>query len=248
VYCDGLSRLYLHLYLYLFVFVCCVFVLLPTFWWIKIYIIRCWQRSYYKFHDQPQTTAASCDSEKNMPRQNAVHDQQSVSRWWRQSISHWVLLYSSLISWQYRQIKLSTNVVRCHTTRTVVWWRDHTTKHTTHTLSHGVTQHYMWKCSVVSVTCRCAWSPDVGWHLWATILSIYSGYFVVFLLILSRLPESSSWQCLQAWLLAVSARGQPTSVSTGLCSCRVRGVDGSCAKHLTVESYMVIYAPNSYTY
>jgi len=35
---------------------------------------------------------------------------------------------------------------------------------------------------------------------------------------------------------------------TGLCSCRVRGVDGSCAKHLTVESYMVIYAPNSYTY
>jgi len=25
---------------------------------------------------------------------------------------------------------------------------------------------------------------------------------------------------------------------TGLCSCRVRGVDGSCAKHLTVESYM----------
>ena len=35
---------------------------------------------------------------------------------------------------------------------------------------------------------------------------------------------------------------------TGLCSCCVRGVDGSCAKHLTVESYMVIYAPNSYTY
>ena len=35
---------------------------------------------------------------------------------------------------------------------------------------------------------------------------------------------------------------------TGLCSCRVRGVDGSCAKHSTVESYIVIYAPNSYTY
>jgi len=31
---------------------------------------------------------------------------------------------------------------------------------------------------------------------------------------------------------------------TGLCSCRVRGVDGSCAKHLTVESYMIIYARN----
>ena len=29
---------------------------------------------------------------------------------------------------------------------------------------------------------------------------------------------------------------------------RVLGVDGSCAKHLTIESYMVIYAPNSYTY
>jgi len=35
---------------------------------------------------------------------------------------------------------------------------------------------------------------------------------------------------------------------TGLCSCRVRGVVGSCAKHLTVESYIVMYAPNSYTY
>jgi len=28
--------------------------------------------------------------------------------------------------------------------------------------------------------------------------------------------------------------------STDLCSYRVRGVDGSCAKHLTVESYMVV--------
>jgi len=35
---------------------------------------------------------------------------------------------------------------------------------------------------------------------------------------------------------------------TGLCSCRVRGVDGSYTKHLTVESYMVIYASNGYTY
>jgi len=34
---------------------------------------------------------------------------------------------------------------------------------------------------------------------------------------------------------------------TGLCSYHVRSVDSSCAKHLTVESYMVIYAPNSYT-
>ena len=35
---------------------------------------------------------------------------------------------------------------------------------------------------------------------------------------------------------------------TSLCSYHVRGVDGSCAKHLTVESYMVIYAANSDTY
>jgi len=35
---------------------------------------------------------------------------------------------------------------------------------------------------------------------------------------------------------------------TGLCSCRVRGVDGSCAEHLTIESYTVIYAANSHTY
>jgi len=34
----------------------------------------------------------------------------------------------------------------------------------------------------------------------------------------------------------------------GLEACRVRGVDGSCAKHLTVESYMVTYAPSGYTY
>jgi len=27
---------------------------------------------------------------------------------------------------------------------------------------------------------------------------------------------------------------------TGLCSYRVRGVDGSCAKHLTIESYAVV--------
>jgi len=27
---------------------------------------------------------------------------------------------------------------------------------------------------------------------------------------------------------------------TGLCSCRVRGVGGSCAEHLTVESYTVV--------
>jgi len=35
---------------------------------------------------------------------------------------------------------------------------------------------------------------------------------------------------------------------TGLCSYRLRGVDGGCVKHLTAKSYMVIYAANSYTY
>jgi len=40
VYGDGLGHLYLYLYLYLYlqVFICCVFVLLPIFRWIKIYI------------------------------------------------------------------------------------------------------------------------------------------------------------------------------------------------------------------
>jgi len=33
---------------------------------------------------------------------------------------------------------------------------------------------------------------------------------------------------------------------TGLCSCRVRGVDGSCAEHLTVESYTVVICQQSY--
>ena len=36
-------------------------------------------------------------------------------------------------------------------------------------------------------------------------------------------------------------------VST-MCSYRDRGVDGSYARHLTVESYTVIYAANSHTY
>jgi len=35
---------------------------------------------------------------------------------------------------------------------------------------------------------------------------------------------------------------------TGLCFYGVTDVDGSCAKHLTVESYTVIYAANSHTY
>ena len=33
---------------------------------------------------------------------------------------------------------------------------------------------------------------------------------------------------------------------TGLCSYRVRGVGGSCAEHLTVESYTVIICKQSY--
>jgi len=33
-----------------------------------------------------------------------------------------------------------------------------------------------------------------------------------------------------------------------MCSYLVTGVDDSCAKHLTVESYTVIYAANSHTY
>jgi len=34
----------------------------------------------------------------------------------------------------------------------------------------------------------------------------------------------------------------------GSCSYRIRAVDGSPARHLTVESYTVIYATNSHTY
>jgi len=33
---------------------------------------------------------------------------------------------------------------------------------------------------------------------------------------------------------------------TGLCTYRVRGADGSCAEHLTVESYTVIICQQSY--
>ena len=40
-------------------------------------------------------------------------------------------------------------------------------------------------------------------------------------------------------------RSQPAG-GTGLCSYRVRGVDGSCTEHLTVESYMVFICKQSY--
>ena len=36
------------------------------------------------------------------------------------------------------------------------------------------------------------------------------------------------------------------SAGTGLCSYRVRGVDGICAEHLTVESYTVFICQQSY--
>jgi len=44
-------------------------------------------------------------------------------------------------------------------------------------------------------------------------------------------------------------RAQATMIvfgGTGLCSYRVRGVDGSCAEHLTVESYTVFICQQSY--
>jgi len=43
-------------------------------------------------------------------------------------------------------------------------------------------------------------------------------------------------------------KGRLRCGGTSLCSYLVRGVDGSCAKHLTVKSYTIIYAANSYTY
>jgi len=48
-------------------------------------------------------------------------------------------------------------------------------------------------------------------------------------------------------LNAIEITQQQELAGTGLCSCRVRGVDGSCTKHLTVESYMVIYASKTAT-
>ena len=40
-------------------------------------------------------------------------------------------------------------------------------------------------------------------------------------------------------LLPATSRDLP-QIGTGLCSYRVRRVDGSCAEHLTVESYTVV--------
>ena len=70
--------------------------------------------------------------------------------------------------------------------------------------------------------------------------------------LLYKLPHA---KCLHTWYCCrpttTRIRIQTAGLvfgGTGLCSCRVRGVDGSCTKHSTVESYMVIYASNSYTY
>ena len=61
--------------------------------------------------------------------------------------------------------------------------------------------------------------------------------------------ETDKMQCRLVALLTIRICIQTAGLAfggTGLCSYRVRGVDGSCAKHLTVES--VIYAANSHTY
>jgi len=54
-------------------------------------------------------------------------------------------------------------------------------------------------------------------------------------------------QYLYFWRYSIQTAGLAFA-GTVLCSYRVRGVDGSCAKHLTVESYTVIYVANSHTY
>ena len=84
-------------------------------------------------------------------------------------------------------------------------------------------------------------------------LLIFSGTCLA----LTALRKSSLFVIIQASLVECYSNHTTTRIriqtaglafgGTGLCSCHVRGVDGSCAKHLTVESYMVIYAPNSYT-
>ena len=82
-----------------------------------------------------------------------------------------------------------------------------------------------------------------------------------------RAADSTPWLCPRKQLIISSTGGIIISVcchycvvcitiqtagvafgGTGLCSYRVGGVDGSCAKPLTVESNTVIYAANSHTY
>jgi len=61
----------------------------------------------------------------------------------------------------------------------------------------------------------------------------------------------SQWPIVsQPWCLCWAIIGsQCHSIAVLLIDARgVRGVDGSCAKRLTVESYTVIYAANSHTY
>jgi len=41
-------------------------------------------------------------------------------------------------------------------------------------------------------------------------------------------------------IIITRIRIQTTGVAFGRCSYRFRGADGSCAKHLTVESYAVV--------
>jgi len=51
------------------------------------------------------------------------------------------------------------------------------------------------------------------------------------------------------WLYSVTLESRPLewrSAGTGLCFYRVRGVDGICAEHLTVEFYTVFICQRSY--
>ena len=53
------------------------------------------------------------------------------------------------------------------------------------------------------------------------------------------------WILLKQETVSGSGISWITGLATGLCSYHVRGVDGSIAKHLTVESYTVVYAANT---
>jgi len=133
-----------------------------------------------------------------------------------------------------------------------------TSQSSTYKMAARINLHRYWtklrQCHVTYTRIPC-------FENYAPIITIYNvSYFSAFsnraasfsaaVFCVVRYCSKSSWhQYRKMKITRISIQTAGLSFGgTGLWSCRVRGVDGSCAKHLTVESYTVIYAANSHTY
>ena len=77
-------------------------------------------------------------------------------------------------------------------------------------------------------------APDVGWPD-----CFNSGVFVF-------RPSDDTYASLLQFALTTGSFDGAQATHISLCSYRVRGVGGSCAEHLTLESYTIIISLQSY--